>query len=189
MEFTLIAVKLMTPVSDFNIVYRSFLFINWSLLSLTSGGLIIMRKYIYIGAGGFLGAILRYYIKNIHIYHYKELIPLNTLLINITGSFILALVLTISYEIWDFDSNIRLGIATGALGAYTTFSTMCKETVSLMQTGDYYSAISYITTSTFIGLAAAYFGIIIAREAVSKLVNKEDHEAAGQEECASDSQE
>lgn len=148
-----------------------------------------MRKYIYIGAGGVFGAILRYYIKNIHLYHYKELIPLNTLLINITGSFILALVLTIAYEIWDFDSNIRLGIATGFLGAFTTFSTMCKETVSLIESGNYYSALSYITTSTVLGLAAAYFGIIIAREVVSKLVNKEDYEIAIQEECASDSQE
>lgn len=148
-----------------------------------------MRKYIYIGAGGVFGAILRYYIKNIHLYHYKELIPLNTLLINITGSFILALVLTIAYEIWDFDSNIRLGIATGFLGAFTTFSTMCKETVSLIESGNYYSALSYITTSTVLGLAVAYFGIIIAREVVSKLVNKEDYEVAIQEECASDSQE
>lgn len=148
-----------------------------------------MRKYIYIGAGGVFGAILRYYIKNIHLYHYKELIPLNTLLINITGSFILALVLTIAYEIWDFDSNIRLGIATGFLGAFTTFSTMCKETVSLIESGNYYSALSYITTSTVLGLAVAYFGIIIAREVVSKLVNKEDYEIAIQEECASDSQE
>lgn len=148
-----------------------------------------MRKYIYIGVGGVLGAILRYYIKNIHIYHYKELIPLNTLLINISGSFILALVLTIAYEIWDFDSNIRLGIATGFLGAFTTFSTMCKETVTLIESGNYYSALSYITTSTVLGLAAAYFGIIIAREAVSKLVSKEDYESAILEECASDSQE
>lgn len=131
-----------------------------------------MRKYVYIGIGGVLGAILRYYIKNVHIYHYKEAIPLNTLLINVTGSFILALVLTMAYEVWDFDSNIRLGIATGFLGAYTTFSTMCKETFALAVSGYYYSALSYITISTILGLGSAYFGIVLAREVVSKLVNK-----------------
>ena len=147
-----------------------------------------MRKYMFIGIGGILGAILRYYIKNVHIYHYKEAIPLNTLLINITGSFVLALVLTIAYEIWDFDSNIRLGIATGFLGAYTTFSTMCKETFALAVSGYYYSALSYITVSTILGLGAAYFGIVLAREVVRKLVNKRGNGTFVQDESAFESQ-
>ena len=91
-----------------------------------------MRKYIFIAIGGMLGAILRYFIKNIHIYNYKEAIPINTLLINVSGSFLLALILTIAFEIFEFDADLRLGIATGFLGAYTTFSTLCKETVNLM---------------------------------------------------------
>ena len=122
-----------------------------------------MQKYIFIGIGGILGAILRYLIKGVHIYHYHESVPLNTLIINITGSFILALVLTIAFEVWEFDTSIRLGIATGFLGAYTTFSTLCKETVSLIHQGEYFSAISYITVSTMIGLTAAFFGIVLAR--------------------------
>ena len=131
-----------------------------------------MRKYIFIAIGGALGAILRYMIKNVHIYHYKEVVPINTLFINITGSFMLALILTVAFEVWQLDADIRLGIATGFLGAYTTFSTMCKETVSLMEQGYYYSSISYICFSTMLGLATVYFGVILAREVVSKLVNK-----------------
>jgi len=132
-----------------------------------------MRKYIFISIGGILGAICRYLIKGIHIYHYHENVPINTLMINITGSFVMALILTIAFEIWEFDASIRLGIATGFLGAYTTFSTLCKETVGLLHEGDYFSAISYITVSTMIGIAAAYFGIVLAREVVSKLIKKE----------------
>lgn len=131
-----------------------------------------MRKYIFIAIGGSLGAILRYMIKNVHIYHYKEVVPINTLFINVTGSLMLALILTVAFEVWQLDADIRLGIATGFLGAYTTFSTMCKETVSLMEQGYYYSSISYICFSTMLGLATAYFGVVLAREAVSKLVNK-----------------
>jgi len=132
-----------------------------------------MRKYIFISIGGILGAVLRYLIKEVHIYHYHENIPLNTLIINVTGSFILALVLIVAFEVWEFDASLRLGIATGFLGAYTTFSTLCKETVGLIHQGDYFSAISYITVSTMVGLAAAYFGIILAREVVSKLIEKD----------------
>lgn len=135
-----------------------------------------MRKYIFISIGGILGAISRYLIKEIHIYNYHENIPLNTLIINITGSFILALILTIAFEIWEFDSDIRLGIATGFLGAYTTFSTLCKETVGLIHEGFYFSAVSYLIVSTMLGLAAVYLGIILAREVVSKLVKKDKDE-------------
>lgn len=132
-----------------------------------------MRKYAFIAIGGSLGAILRYVIKNIHFYNYKEVIPINTLLINVSGSFILALILTVAFEIFEFDSDIRLGIATGFLGAYTTFSTLCKETVNLINQGDYYSAISYIGFSAMLGLAAAYFGVVLAREVVAKFINRQ----------------
>lgn len=131
-----------------------------------------MRKYVLIGLGGIFGAILRYLIKGVHIYHYHENVPLNTLMINVAGSFTLALVLTVAFEVWEFDANVRLGIATGFLGAFTTFSTLCRETAELICQGDYFSAVTYVTVSVMLGIAAVYFGIVLAREAVSKLVKK-----------------
>jgi len=128
-----------------------------------------MRKYIYIAIGGMLGAILRYGIKNIHIYNYNGNIPINTLLINVSGSFLLALILTISFEIYEFDADIRLGIVTGFLGAYTTFSTLCKEAVNLMRQGNYSSAVSYMGLTVFLGLTATYFGVVLARKVASKI--------------------
>jgi len=119
-----------------------------------------------------LGAILRYIIKNIHIDNYKEIIPVNTLFINISGSLLLALILTIAFEVYSFDADLRLGIATGFFGAYTTFSTLCKETVNLMIKGDYYFAILYIVFSIMLGLTASYFGVVLAKEVVSKLKTK-----------------
>ncbi|MBU3153377.1 fluoride efflux transporter CrcB [Clostridium estertheticum] len=131
-----------------------------------------MKKYAFIAIGGMLGAILRYVIKSIHIYHYKEVIPINTLLINISGTFLLSLILTVTFEIYEMDSDIRLGIATGFLGAFTTFSTLCKETVNLINQGYYYSSISYIGFSAMFGLAAAYFGAIVAREVVPIFITR-----------------
>ncbi len=131
-----------------------------------------MRKHLFIAIGGILGAVLRYLTESIHIYRYHGNIPLNTLTINVAGSFFLALILTVAFEILPFDTNVRLGIATGFLGAFTTFSTLCKETVGLLREGFYFSALSYITVSTVLGLAAVYFGMVLAREAVSKLVKK-----------------
>lgn len=132
-----------------------------------------MRKYFFIGIGCFLGAIARYYAKSIHIAGYNENIPLNTLIINILGSFLLALVLTVAFEIWAFDADIRIGVTTGLLGAFTTFSTVCKETVGLLSGGDYFSAISYLAVSTVLGLGAAYFGVVLARETIAKWMKGE----------------
>lgn len=135
-----------------------------------------MKKYVFISIGGVLGAIARYMIENIHLYRYHENIPINTLLINVTGSFLLGLLLTVAFEVWKFDADIRLGLATGFLGAYTTFSTLCKESVGLLREGFYFSAVSYITISVVLGLAAAYFGAVLAGEAIARLVKKDKKE-------------
>lgn len=135
-----------------------------------------MKKYIFIGIGGFLGAILRYFIINIHLYNYKEGVPINTLIVNVTGSFIIALILTATLEIWRISESLRLGISTGFIGAFTTFSTLCKETVNLISSGYYYSAISYMTMSVVLGLSAVYFGAVVARELISKILVKYDND-------------
>jgi fluoride exporter len=127
-----------------------------------------MRKYTYIGCGSFIGAVLRYLIKGIQIYSYQQHFPVNTLFINISGAFLMAFIMTTAFEVWSFDPDIRLGITAGFLGAFTTFSALCKETVVLMQNGDYFSAAAYITLSTVLGLGAAYLGFVLARGLGSK---------------------
>lgn len=128
-----------------------------------------MKKYIFISIGGALGAISRYLIKNIEITNNN--FPINTLIINITGSFLLAFILTIAFKYWNFNSNIRLGIATGFLGAYTTFSTMCKETSNLFIKNMYPIALCYISLSILLGLLFAYLGSILAHKIGAKLVH------------------
>ena len=115
-----------------------------------------MRKYIFIGCGSFAGAALRYLAKGIQICNYHGNVPLNTLLINVLGALIIAFISTIAYEVWAFDSDVRLGLTTGLLGAFTTFSTLCKETVGLLQDGCYFSAISYMTISVMKRTPATY---------------------------------
>lgn len=133
-----------------------------------------MRKYFFIAIGGFLGAISRVFIKNLHILNYKGDFPINTFIINITGSFILALVLTTAFEVWKFDSDIRLGIATGFLGAYTTFSTFCKETNNLLNQQQFITALIYVLFSVGIGFLFAYAGVLLARNSVSKVLKHID---------------
>lgn len=132
-----------------------------------------MRRYAYIAIGGVLGAMARFFIKNIHLINYKGSFPLNTFTINITGSFILAFLLTTS-GLAKFDEDIKLGIGTGFLGAYTTFSSMCKEAVTLMRNGSFNVAILYLLLSVVIGFLAAYFGFITSSIVLQKLVRREE---------------
>ena len=85
-----------------------------------------MRKYIYILIGGALGAAFRVVVENIHIWNYHGNISTNTVIINTVGCFTLALFLTVNYEVFEINPDIRLGVATGLIGAFTTFSTFCK---------------------------------------------------------------
>jgi len=106
---------------------------------------------------------------------YQVAVPLNTLTINIAGSFILAFILTFALEVREVNPDIRLGLTMGFLGAFTTFSALCKETVGLLQNGDYFFAISYITISIILGLGLAYVGIVLARKAGLKLINSKEN--------------
>lgn len=117
-----------------------------------------MKKYVLIAIGGFLGAILRMMIKSVQLNEFISNFPIQTLMINITGSFLLALVSTTALRYKKFDPDIKLAITTGFLGAFTTFSTLCKETIKLLENGSYILALLYPTISILFGLAAAYLG-------------------------------
>lgn len=131
-----------------------------------------MRKYIYIGCGGFAGATARYLIKTIQVTGIYENFPVKTLVINILGSFLLAFILKIGFDVREFDADLRIGITTGFLGAFTTFSTLCKEAVSLLNHGEYFSSILYIMLSILLGMGAAFFGIVLAKGVGLKYFNR-----------------
>ncbi len=137
-----------------------------------------MRKYFLVGAGAFLGAVTRYGIGMIPSDGYG-LFPLKTLMINLLGSFILAFFITAAFEAWELDADIRLGIATGFLGAFTTFSTFCKESVSLMQNGSYGTALIYMSLSLFLGSALAYLGFALVRMLFRSFYIREPQEREG----------
>ncbi|MDP4153426.1 MAG: fluoride efflux transporter CrcB [Bacillota bacterium] len=132
-----------------------------------------MKNYFYISIGAFAGAILRYLVRSVHIFSFHTSFPLNTLIINMLGSFFLALILTLPFEVWKLGNEMKLGLTTGFLGAFTTFSTLCRESAELMRHGDYNTAFSYIVLSALLGLGSAYLGIIAAEMVGNKIKKAE----------------
>lgn len=129
-----------------------------------------MKKYVYIGCFGFLGAILRFAIKNIKFEGYSNPIPINTLIINVTGSFFLALILILTMGVYKIKEEVKLALTTGLMGTYTTFSSLCKEEVNLIIKGEYYSACMYIFMSLLFSIVAIYAADLLAKRVTAKLL-------------------
>lgn len=120
-------------------------------------------KCMVVGLGGFLGANARYLIGGWVQERYGASFPYGTLLVNVTGCFILGLFARLALEL-PWREEWRLFVAIGFLGAYTTFSTFGYETLQLIAEGRrYHLAALNILASVFIGLFAAYGGVVAAR--------------------------
>lgn len=123
-----------------------------------------MKKYLFIAVGGMAGAILRFSLSNIHLFQNEELNVLITLFINVSGSFVLAFLLTLTEAKLPITNDAKAGISVGFLGAYTTFSTFCKEVMHFIQTGKYFEAGIYMFASICLGLIAIYCGILLGKK-------------------------
>lgn len=121
-----------------------------------------MRKYIYVGCGGFAGAILRFIIGH-GLTERFDFLPVGTLLINISGTLLLSFVMTAALDWLPLKEDARFGITVGFFGAYTTFSTLCRESVGLLERGAYFTAFAYLFLSVSLGFAAVFCGMALSR--------------------------
>lgn len=133
-----------------------------------------MHRYIFIGIGGFLGANLRYLIKNWTVLNIKSSFPVDTLIINSMGCFLLALFLGFAFEILEVDPDLRLGISTGFIGAFTTFSTLCREAVALYFSGESLLSAIYVFLSIAAGMLAIFMGCSISKRLMELKLEPED---------------
>ena len=122
-----------------------------------------MSRFLVVGLGGAVGAMSRYGVALIVATIWKRDFPLATLLINVSGSFILGLFTTFAAERTSFDPMWRLFVATGFVGAYTTFSTFEYETQRLTESGAVWWGALNVITSVVAGFAAVQLGVFLAR--------------------------
>lgn len=128
-----------------------------------------MKNCVFIGIGGFFGAISRYLGESLDLKAQGGGLPINTLFINISGCFLLAMFLTLTLEWLKMDESLKLSISTGFLGSYTTFSTFCKEVCLLFSSGQYTSAGLYMALSVLLCLAAAFLGYLSAKKIACRI--------------------
>ncbi len=122
-----------------------------------------MAKWLLISLGAILGANARYWLSGWIAERIGVSFPFGTLVVNLSGSFILGLFLTLTTERFLIAPEWRLLIAIGFLGSYTTFSTYTYESMTLILTGQVWQGIFNLLGSSLLGALAATAGILTGR--------------------------
>ena len=118
---------------------------------------------IWVGCGGFLGAISRYIIS---IYTSKQFlfkIPLGTLIVNVLGGFLIGLIMELTIKNNFISPQLKLFLTTGIMGGLTTFSTFSYETIVLIKEGNILLAILNILLNLILSLLGVVLGNIVIK--------------------------
>lgn len=121
------------------------------------------RFLIVCGAGG-LGCGVRYLISMWAGGRIGTAFPYGTLIVNVLGSFLMALLLELSLRIVDFPPNLRLALTTGFLGGMTTYSSFNYETTTLVLEGQAVRGLANIAITLIGCVGAGLLGLLVARK-------------------------
>jgi CrcB protein len=119
--------------------------------------------FVYIAIFAIIGAFARYGQSIVVQGVLGRSFPFATLSINVLGSFLMGFLFFETLERINLSPELRTGILTGGLGAYTTFSTFSLESLGLIENGEMVKAGLYIGASVVLSIAAAIFGAFLSR--------------------------
>ncbi len=123
----------------------------------------MLQTFLFISIGAIIGANLRYLVGQFVARAIPSSLPYGTLLINLSGSFILGFFLIWTTERVLADARWRLLIAVGFCGGYTTFSSYAFESFALFEQGQWLSCGINILATNLLCLAGTALGAILAR--------------------------
>lgn len=122
-----------------------------------------MLQYLIVLAGSGLGGLLRFVAGNWVLVRLNWRYPAGTFLINVTGSFLIGLIMALLTERWEVHPYWRLFLVVGFLGGFTTFSTFEFETLTAMRNGHGAVAALYVLSSVGFGYLAVWLGAAFGR--------------------------
>ncbi len=121
-----------------------------------------MEKYLLVMAGAAVGGLGRYLLFEAVKLRFPERSWYGTVIVNITGCFLIGVVLTILTE-RNSNPNWRLLLVVGLLGGYTTFSSFAWETYALVKDGEFAKGFANVAISVVAGYLALWCGAVLAR--------------------------
>ena len=121
-----------------------------------------MDRYLVVLAGAGIGGLLRYMIGLWIMEKAGGRFPMGTFVINVTGSLLIGVLMTLFTERYQPHPNLRLFLVVGLLGGYTTFSSFEYETLQAMRSGERWLGLLYVTGSVVVGYLAVWLGSALA---------------------------
>ncbi|MCT4603034.1 MAG: fluoride efflux transporter CrcB [Marinifilum sp.] len=118
----------------------------------------MLRTLLLIGMGGFLGSISRFLIgQGLHRI-FDTIFPIGTMTVNVVGSFIIGVVYSLAERDNLISPEIRMFLAVGFCGGFTTFSSFAFDKLNLLKDSGFLYLSMYLGGSVFLGLLAVYLG-------------------------------
>ncbi len=122
-----------------------------------------MGRFLFVCLGGALGTGARFLISTGMARAFGPQFPRGTILINATGSFLIALITELSLRTDAISPDLRLFLTTGLMGGYTTYSSFNYETLRLAEDGSLALAALNMGLTVVGCLAAGVLGLVVAR--------------------------
>jgi fluoride exporter len=119
-----------------------------------------MSSYFWVGLGGALGCMARFWASGVIARHFGETFPWGTLIVNVSGSFLIGVLaaLTGTEGRWLVPPSFRQFFMVGICGGYTTFSSFSLQTLDLARDGEWFRAGANTALSVVLCLVAVWLG-------------------------------
>jgi CrcB protein len=121
-----------------------------------------LDKYLVVLAGAGLGGVARYAAGAWIMAKYGGRFPMGTFVINISGSFLIGVLMTLLADRFHPHPNWRLFVIVGILGGYTTFSSFEYETLQAVRDGERSLGLLYVGGSVVLGYLGVWLGTLLA---------------------------
>jgi CrcB protein len=122
-----------------------------------------MTRYLLVMLGAALGGLARYVIGTAVMQRFTGRFPLGTLVVNVTGCFLIGILLPLLTERGAPRPNLRLLLVVGVLGGYTTFSSFAWESFQAVDEGSRWIGFANVALSVILGYLAVWCGALLAR--------------------------
>ncbi|HWK98740.1 MAG TPA: fluoride efflux transporter CrcB [Parapedobacter sp.] len=128
----------------------------------------MVKQLLLVGIGGGVGSMLRFLVSVTTSKYVQSAFPVPTLLINLSGCFLIGILAGIFAYPPYTDNNMRFLLVTGFCGGYTTFSTFAHENLLLIENEQVFMAIGYTLLSVVLGIALVWAGMWVSQTAYSR---------------------
>lgn len=123
----------------------------------------MLKAILLVGSGSFVGGALRYLVSLAMKGGGNGTFPWGTLVVNLAGCFLIGLLYGLFSRFSSTESNWCLLLTTGVCGGFTTFSTFANESLKMLQAGNMWAFIGYVSVSVFVGIALVALGFTIVK--------------------------